>query len=88
MHEALKNNIDYIQPKNTSSIKRLIFDFGEGREIDVFHRSLAEYDEMLTNLGFKRLSEEYPLFPEEFITKIYPGIPKEVSEYMILGYGK
>lgn len=87
VHEALKNNIDYEQPQNRKGVKKLIMRLGENR-VDIFHRSSNEYDKILAKLDCKKILEEYPLFTKKFITKVYPGMPKHISEYMILGYKK
>jgi len=86
--EALIKGIDYKQPIGTEGIKKLIMDFGANGQTDVFHRSPKEYNQIMKKLGYKKLIEEYPLFTEDFISKVYPGMPKKISEFMILGYQK
>ncbi|MBU1178659.1 class I SAM-dependent methyltransferase [Patescibacteria group bacterium] len=88
VRRALENNIDYEQPEDSQGISKLILNFRENRRVEIFHRSKKEYDNILEGLGFARLLEEYPLFPEEFISKVYPGMPADISEYIILGYKK
>jgi len=88
VHEALNNNVDYERSPGSKGIKKLIFNFGKNRKVDVFHRSANEYNKIFTDLGCKKRLEEYPLFTKKFITKVYPKMPKNISEYMILGYQK
>jgi len=88
VREALKNSVDYKRPPRSRGIKKLIFDFGKNRKVDVFHRSANEYDKILAGLGCKKLAEEYPLFTKKFVGKVYPKMPKDISEFMILGYKK
>ncbi|MFA5842434.1 MAG: class I SAM-dependent methyltransferase [Candidatus Gracilibacteria bacterium] len=88
VREGLKNGVDYEQPPKSKGIKKLIFNFGENRKTDVFPRSAKEYDKIFATLGYKKLLEKYPLFTSKFIKKVYPKMPQNISEFMILGYKK
>ncbi|MFA5855006.1 MAG: class I SAM-dependent methyltransferase [Candidatus Gracilibacteria bacterium] len=85
---ALKNGVDYERIPGNRGIKKLMFNFGKNRKVEVFHRSANEYDKIFAGLGCKKLMEEYPLFTKKFISKVYPQMPENISEYMILGYKK
>ncbi len=54
----------------------------------VFIRESKDYDQLATKNGLKKILEVKPPFTTEFNEKYPDKRPKNVSEYLILGYRK
>lgn len=61
--------------------------FGDLR-IPVYIRGVKEYDNISARHRLKKIYEDYPRFTQKFITKYPDNRPKQMPEYMILGYKK
>lgn len=57
-------------------------------KIPVFIRDAQFYDNYFLKKGFEKILAEKPPFTEEFIKKYPDDRPKNISEYLILGYKK
>ncbi|OGG01397.1 hypothetical protein A2Z33_02550 [Candidatus Gottesmanbacteria bacterium RBG_16_52_11] len=85
--ECLKQGIGFsgfdsvINP--TSGMK----DFGD-IHIPVFIRRSSEFDSLAAKYGLKKFLEAYPPFTQEFIEKYPDNRPKNIPEFLILGYKK
>lgn len=62
-------------------------DFGDVN-VPIYNRNEQDYTAMLSELGFKKIFEEYPTFTKEFITAYKPEYNTDIPEYMVLGYKK
>lgn len=88
VRECLKANISFANFDSNENPKKGWKTFGEIKT-PVFIRDTEEYEIIANKNGLKKILEVYPPFTKEFIDK-YPQDkrPKNVSEYLILGYKK
>ncbi len=56
--------------------------------IPIYIRASSEYDQIMQPLGMTKISEEYPVFTEEFLSKYGTELPHDIPEYLILAYRK
>ncbi len=83
---CLKASTLFYQFDSVEAPTRGIIRFGEHTEIPTFVRTAADYDALLTPLGYQKILEEYPPFTKKFLAKYPTDTPTSVSEYLILGY--
>ena len=86
--ECIQKGILFNGFDNPQALGKGTMDFGQGRATDVYIRETVEYDEVMTNLGFRRLLEERPPYTVEFIEKYPTDQPTNVPEFLVLGYKK
>lgn len=60
----------------------------KGNRIPIFVRSANEYNQILGEIGFEPLMEEYPPFTREFLEQYPSSVPTAIPEFLILGYRK
>lgn len=85
--ECIKVPISFADFDSNENPKNGWKTFGEIRT-PVFIRESKEYDQLATNNGLKKILEVKPPFTAKFIEKYPDKRPKNVSEYLILGYKK
>ena len=57
-------------------------------QIPVFIRTGADFDKIANNSGLAKIMEDFPPFTQSFIDSYPDSRPKDVPEYLILGYKK
>lgn len=60
----------------------------EETRIPVFMREVAEYDDYIIPLGFKRIVEDKPAFSAEYMNRYESGCDMSAPEYLVLVYQK
>ncbi|MEA3357029.1 MAG: methyltransferase domain-containing protein [Patescibacteria group bacterium] len=91
---CIRDNVLLVDFDSDTNPKKGFFCLGDEIRIPTYIRTAEEYENMLTDIGYKKVFEDYPPFTKEFLKK-YPlkvppnkVAPSKDPEYMILGFVK
>ena len=85
--ECLKKRVSFSDFDSLEDPNKGLKTFGDIK-VPVYIRKSEEYERIARNNNLSKILEEYPPFTQNFIDSYPDKRPKNISEYMILGYKK